>query len=89
MSLADQMEITVKDRVRKLAELFDRSEWYEDSPAQNALDLLVDLRHYCDAHGIQFDCVDRRAYECYLTEKRVGVQMANPDPDFEKHATQP
>lgn len=89
MSLADQIEITVRDRVRKLAELLDRSGWYEDSPAQNILDLLVDVRHYCDAHGIRLEHILDRSYACYLEEKRLGVQMANPEPDFEKNATKP
>lgn len=32
-------------------------------------DLLADLRHYCDAHGLDFADLDRRAYGNYTAEK--------------------
>lgn len=31
-------------------------------------DLLADLRHYCDAHGISFGNEDRCAYRNYVEE---------------------
>lgn len=31
-------------------------------------DLLADLRHYCDEHGIQFHVEDRAAYQNYAAE---------------------
>jgi len=33
------------------------------------IDLLVDLRHFCDAHGLDFGACDSMAYIHYLEEK--------------------
>ena len=46
-------------------------EAYRDSkedPAALAADLLTDLRHFCDLHGLPFHEMDARAHEAYLDE---------------------
>lgn len=35
----------------------------------NVTDLLTDLRHYCDEHGIDYAEQDKRAYAHYVAEK--------------------
>jgi hypothetical protein len=43
-------------------------------PEQDAAELLADLRHYCDAHGLAFHELDRKAHQFYLAESlRVAV----------------
>lgn len=35
----------------------------------NLIDLLANIRHYCDDNGLEFGHLDRIAYEHYLEEK--------------------
>ena len=37
-------------------------------PEQDVAEILADLRHYCDAHGLAFHELDRRAHGFYLAE---------------------
>jgi hypothetical protein len=34
-------------------------------------DLLADLRHYCDAHGLDFEDCDRRGHDHYTNEQET------------------
>lgn len=46
-------------------------EAYADSreaPDEMASDLLADLRHFCDLHGLDFAAVDERGRAAYLEE---------------------
>jgi hypothetical protein len=38
----------------------------------NVIDLLTDIRHWCDANGHAFHELDRIAYEHYLAEATAG-----------------
>jgi hypothetical protein len=40
----------------------------DGDPRISVRDLLADLRHYCDAHGINFGEEDRMAHYNYLAE---------------------
>jgi len=40
-------------------------------PEQDAAELLADLRHYCDAHGLSFHELDRKGRDFYLAESLV------------------
>ncbi len=31
--------------------------------------LLADLRHFCDAHGLDFGELDKKGYRCYTADK--------------------
>jgi hypothetical protein len=42
------------------------AKWAKDDAMR---DLLSDVRHYCDAHGIDFAQADRTAYDHYLAER--------------------
>ena len=37
-------------------------------PEQDAAEILADIRHYCDAHGLAFHELDRKAHGFYLAE---------------------
>jgi hypothetical protein len=37
-------------------------------PEQDAAEILADLRHYCDAHGLAYHELDRKAHGFYLAE---------------------
>ena len=39
-----------------------------EEPDQLAADLLADLRHFCDLHGLDFAALDRRGRAAYLEE---------------------
>ena len=41
----------------------------KDDPATLVADLLADLRHYCDAHNIDFADCDRRGRDHYTNEQ--------------------
>ena len=47
----------------------DESEYYE---AALIVDAIADLRHYCDANGLDYYALSVRAYRCYLVEKQDG-----------------
>jgi hypothetical protein len=42
----------------------------EDSCEDFVTDLLIDLRHYCDRHALDFGRIDRCAYQHYLQERQ-------------------
>lgn len=35
------------------------------------IDLLADLRHYCDGHSLDFGKLDRHAYGLYIEERQL------------------
>jgi len=37
-------------------------------PEQDAAELLADIRHYCDAHGLAFYELNRKGRDFYLAE---------------------
>jgi hypothetical protein len=37
-------------------------------PDQLAADILADLRHFCDSHGLSFDDVNQRGESAYMEE---------------------
>ena len=39
-----------------------------EEPDQLAADLLADLRHFCDLHGLIFEKMNARGHEVYLDE---------------------
>ena len=48
---------------------------YEDEmPRQCITDLLADLRHLCDALGLDFGTIDRAAYLAYARERVAAMQ---------------
>ena len=47
---------------------------YEDEiPQQCITDLLADLRHLCDALGLDFGTIDRAAYRAYARERVAAM----------------
>ncbi len=38
------------------------------NPEQDVADILADLRHYCDAHGLAYHELDRKAHGFYVAE---------------------
>lgn len=42
--------------------------FYGDTPETDITDLLADIRHFCDANGLDFANLDRMAYQHYLAE---------------------
>lgn len=55
-----------------------------DSPSEAVTGLLADLRHYCDAHALDFAQLDRVAYRHYTAEKgeqrqaTLGARLCEP-----------
>jgi len=41
---------------------------FDNEPATAIVDLLADIRHWCDLHGQEFAELDSRAYGHYTTE---------------------
>lgn len=67
MTDSSDIEITNAERaVRCHAAL----EIYDDAwdARTNAIDMLTDLRHWCDRHGLAFHELDRTAYQHYMAE---------------------
>lgn len=48
---------------KELARLYDLH-----AETENVIDMLVDLRHLCDAYDYDFADLDRQAYQHYLAE---------------------
>ena len=48
----------------------------QHSPNQLLDNLLADLRHYADAHGLPFDEHERRSYQLYLENTSGGARFA-------------
>ena len=42
-----------------------------DDPAAMAADMLADLRHFCDLHGLDFADCDRRGRDHYTNEQET------------------
>ena len=53
---------------------------YEEGgpPPQLIADLLGDLRHLCDALGLDFGELDRRAFQHYATERVQAMERGRP-----------
>lgn len=41
-------------------------------PENIVAELLTDVRHYCDAHGLDYGHIDRQAHDTYLNDRREG-----------------
>ncbi len=67
-------DLTTISRVTKIEELIEAGD-YEEEPAVR--DMLTDLRHYCDAHGIDFAKEDKHAFEHYREEKHIETRQHN------------
>jgi hypothetical protein len=39
-----------------------------EEPDQLAADMLADLRHFCDLHGLSFDLINAQGHWAYLEE---------------------
>ena len=63
-------EPTIADRVKLVEEVF--LGYYgaagNQDPEANVADILADLRHYSDTHGLNLGVLDRRAHRHYLAE---------------------
>lgn len=59
-------------RVSKIERLITAGD-YEAGPGA-VCDILADLRHYCDVHGIDFAHQDKAAYQHYQEEAREARQ---------------
>jgi hypothetical protein len=58
-------------RARRIMCAATAVEAYRDNmedPDQLAADLLADLRHFCDIHGLDFAALDRQGRAAYLEE---------------------
>lgn len=42
--------------------------WLKKEPEDVVSDLLADIRHWCDVHGLDFESLDARAHMHYLEE---------------------
>lgn len=58
-----QQETSVK-RIEQVQSHFS----IEDRPSIRVMALLADLRHYCDAKGLDFGDLDAKAHGVYLEE---------------------
>jgi hypothetical protein len=63
---ADHDDEGILSRARKIETLISVGDYEEGETG--AIDMLTDLRHYCDEHGIVFMMVDKAAYGHYLHE---------------------
>lgn len=64
------VEPTIAGRVAKVEGVF-RCHYEADvnnAPEANVSDILADLRHYCDQHGLDLGGLDSRAHRHYLAE---------------------
>ena len=72
-----EKEITIKDRCRQIEEIASTpsGEQHADLSGQivNAealvIDVLANLRHFCDSRDLDFGKLDRAAYDHYCAEK--------------------
>jgi hypothetical protein len=67
-------------RARRIATILQTTNMYEPG-LTGAIDLLSDLRHYCDSQGLDFGLCDRRAYDHYLAEAHGEDEI----PEDERH----
>ena len=66
-SMKEENELRA-DRILCAATAVEAYNEIKDDPAALAADLLTDLRHFCDLHGLPFHEMDTRAHEAYLDE---------------------
>ena len=64
--MADTDDSSPETRVAKIERIFRTD--YGNGPAQGVAEILTDLRHYCDRHGLDYAERDRAAYGFYLAE---------------------
>ena len=72
-----ERQIAIRDRCRQIEELASIrfGEQYADASGRIVdvealvIDLLANLRHFCDSRGLDFGQLDRTAHDHYLTEK--------------------
>ena len=72
-----EKEITIKDRCRQIEEIASTQfgEQYAHASGQIVdadalvIDVLANLRHFCDSRHLDFGKLDRTAYDHYLIEK--------------------
>ena len=70
-------EITIRDRRRQIEQIASTAfgEQYTDGSGQIVeaealvIDVLADLRHFCDGRALDFGKLDKAAYDHYCTEK--------------------
>ena len=57
-------------RIAAILEKYKTEQLGETGPvgSEDLVDLLTDIRHYCDAHGLELARHDRMAHENYLYE---------------------
>jgi hypothetical protein len=78
----DEEDLTPADRVGFVQRIehvspYDEGLDAEDnivSPSDFITDLLTDIRHYCDARGVEFAASDRSAYRHYVNERHESNQ---------------
>jgi len=81
-SFSPKMQVARIEQAMKAWRVADESASPGAGPTeQNAVVLmLADLRHYCDAHGLDFGGLDREAYTEYVDDKnRAREESAAPD----------
>ncbi len=67
LARAEGGEARVADRVEKARAILDEN--YEDSDIEsNVVDLLADLRHFCEAEDVNFHEAADTSYMHYLAE---------------------
>jgi hypothetical protein len=78
---ADEDELTPADRA-KFVQRIEKVSPYDEGldaegnmacPSDFVTDLLTDIRHYCDARGVDFAACDQSAYRHYVNEYREGT----------------
>ncbi len=68
--LMDKHPVTYRQIIAKRA-MVAGYEDPESDPAQAVQDALADLRHLCDALGLDFAKLDRAAYAAYIRERNI------------------
>ena len=79
--MADTDDAGPETRVATIERIFRTD--YDNGPEKAVAEILADLRHYCDAHGLDYAERDRAAYGFYLAEgarapdedERVGFSV--------------
>ena len=64
--MADTDNAGPETRVATIERIFGTN--YDNGPEQDVAEILADLRHYCDRHGLDYAERDRAAYGFYLAE---------------------
>ncbi len=64
--MADIDESSPETRVALIERIFRTD--YDNGPELAVAEILADLRHYCDAHGLAYHELDRKAHGFYLAE---------------------